>query len=225
MSSSRSAIFATLRRSLKASDSDVARRQAVKDRLNIVHKSIQPARGQGTQEQRKQTFIAQAHIVSATTHLLGALEDVGVAVAAYLRSHDLLLTLRCGDDPRLAGIDWAAAGLETSRGRSYGDDLTAVSYAECGVAETGTLALISGSHNPVSLNFLPDNHIVIVSTRQILATYEDAIAQLRIQKGEEAWPRTVNFITGPSRSADIEQKLLLGAHGPRRLHILIVENG
>ena len=91
-----------------------------------------------------------------------------------------------------------------------------------GIAETGTLALVSGADNPTTLNFLSDNHIVVLSRDAILADYESAFAKLRGAYGKGGAPRTLNFITGPSRSGDIEQTLLLGAHGPRRLHIVIV---
>jgi L-lactate dehydrogenase complex protein LldG len=127
-----------------------------------------------------------------------------------------------GEDARLAAMPWSATTLEISGGPSDGHDLNAVSVAFAGVAESGTLALASGAENPTTLNFLPDNHFVIVATSDIVADYESVWRKLRAHYGKGVMPRTVNFITGPSRSADIEQTLLLGAHGPRRLHILIV---
>ena len=99
-------------------------------------------------------------------------------------------------------------------------DVNAVSAAFAGIAETGTLALVSGPDNPTTLNFLPDNHIVVLPREAIEADYESVFAKLRGVYGKGGAPRTLNFITGPSRSADIEQTLLLGAHGPRRLHIV-----
>ncbi len=108
------------------------------------------------------------------------------------------------------------------RGPSDGHDLNAVSAAFAGIAETGTLALVSGPDNPTTLNFLPDNHIVVLPREAIEADYESVFAKLRNVYGKGEAPRTLNFITGPSRSADIEQTLLLGAHGPRRLHIVVV---
>ena len=101
-----------------------------------------------------------------------------------------------------------------------GDLLGAAAFA--GIAETGTLALVSGPDNPTTLNFLPDNHIVLLPREAIEADYESVFAKVRSVYGKGEAPRTLNFITGPSRSADIEQTLLLGAHGPRRLHIVVV---
>ncbi len=90
------------------------------------------------------------------------------------------------------------------------------------VAETGTLMLRSGPDHPTTLNFLPDTHIVVLRAGQIVGPYEDAWAKLRAA-GD--MPRAVNFVSGPSRTADIEQTIQLGAHGPRRLHIVLIEDG
>ena len=60
-------------------------------------------------------------------------------------------------------------------------------------------------------------------TDRIVGAYEDAWQRLRGQFGSGVMPRVVNWITGPSRTADIEQTLLLGAHGPKRLHILLID--
>jgi hypothetical protein len=90
------------------------------------------------------------------------------------------------------------------------------------MAETGTLILESGTDNPTTINFLPEVHMVVVRAGDIVGDYETAWTALRQRHGKGEMPRTVNMVTGPSRSADIEQTLLLGAHGPRRLHVMIV---
>ena len=95
--------------------------------------------------------------------------------------------------------------------------------AFAGVAETGTLMLTSGAHSPTTLNLLPETHIVVLKKSQITGSYEDGWARLRESQEKDAMPRTVNFITGPSRTGDIEQKILMGAHGPRRLHIVLID--
>jgi L-lactate dehydrogenase complex protein LldG len=97
-----------------------------------------------------------------------------------------------------------------------------VSHAFAAVAETGTLVLTSGADNPTTLNFLPDVHIVVVGARDFASDFESALARLRGRFGAGTMPRAVNMITGPSRSADIEQTLILGAHGPRKLHVMVV---
>jgi len=100
--------------------------------------------------------------------------------------------------------------------------LSSVSHAFAGVAETGTVVLASGTDNPTSLNFLPDNHIVVIDANDVAGDYESVWQRLRERYGDGLMPRAVNLITGPSRSADIEQTLILGAHGPRRLHVIVV---
>ena len=131
-------------------------------------------------------------------------------------------TLRMGADSRLAAMPWAATTIEVLHGPSDGQDPNAISVAFAAVAETGTLALVSGAENPTTLNFLPENHLAVVFAEDVVGDFESVFARLRAAYGVGSLPRTLNFITGPSRSADIEQTLLFGAHGPRRLHIVMV---
>ena len=107
-------------------------------------------------------------------------------------------------------------------GQRMPDDAIGVSHALAGVAESGTLVLASGADNPTTLNFLPETHVVVLAAEDVVGDYETVFAMLRKRYGKAALPRTVNMITGPSRSGDIEQTILLGAHGPRRLHIVII---
>jgi L-lactate dehydrogenase complex protein LldG len=137
------------------------------------------------------------------------------------------MTAQRGADPLLAALPWERAGtLEVSpvSARAPGDHngLTAVSHAFAAVAETGTLVMASGADNPTSLNFLPDNHVVVVEASDVAGDYETVWRRLREKFGDGVMPRALNLITGPSRSADIEQTMLLGAHGPRRLHVILV---
>jgi L-lactate dehydrogenase complex protein LldG len=128
-----------------------------------------------------------------------------------------------GSDPLLHGLPWdSTPQIEVAHGRSDGKDAVSVSHALAGVAESGTIMLASGPENPTTLNFLPETHIVVLAAADIVGDYESAFDMVRSRHGRGTMPRTVNLITGPSRSADIEQTLLLGAHGPRRLHLVIV---
>jgi L-lactate dehydrogenase complex protein LldG len=147
------------------------------------------------------------------------------AVATFLRDQNLGPAIRRGADPRLDGMPWEATMLEIARGPSDGSDAASVSHAFAGVAETGTLVLVSGEDNPSTLNFLPDDHIVVVDGADVVADYERVWTLVRGRYGKGEMPRTVNLVTGPSRSGDIEQILLMGAHGPRRVHIVLVDRG
>ena len=222
MNEARDQIFATIRRSLGVREGDAVRRQAAEARMEAARPGIQPARGRGALENRIAMFIRQAQSVSASVARVSQAREIPAEIARFLRDNNLPPAVRMGNDERLRSIDWQGSNLDISHGASCGSHLNSVSHAEGGIAETGTLALVSGPHNPTTLNFLPDNHIVIVRGEAILATYEAIFAQLRARFGKGVLPRTVNLITGPSRSADIEQKLLLGAHGPRRLHVIIL---
>jgi L-lactate dehydrogenase complex protein LldG len=222
--SARDDIMASIRRSLGVTGKEAPRRHIVQDRIERAPKGTIPARGQGSGEERLAVFKTQAELALATVIEVQAYGDVPRAVAQYLRNHNLPAALRMGQDPRLTGMPWAETSLDISTGRSDGADLNAVSHAFGGVAESGTVVMVSGPENPSTLNFLPDNHIVVVLAKDICADYESAWSKVRYAFGKGAMPRTVNFITGPSRSGDIEQTMLLGAHGPRRLHVVVVRD-
>jgi L-lactate dehydrogenase complex protein LldG len=220
----RDLVFAAMRRSLGVTGAEAPRRAAVAARLAGHPRGVVPARGQLPPQERLGLFARMLEAASGTTERVVSAADVPAAVATFLRSHNLPLRVRRGDDPRL-DLPWGnAPALEILRGASDGRDLAAVSHAFTAVAETGTLVLASGPDNPTTLNFLPDVHIVVVEAVDIASDFETVMARLRERYGTGAMPRTVNMITGPSRSADIEQTLLLGAHGPRKLHVIVVGN-
>jgi L-lactate dehydrogenase complex protein LldG len=220
--SARDEIFSNLRRSLHVTGAEAPRRAAVRSRLDQHPAGIIPARGQGDAAVKNATFKAEAERAGATLAVVASLSDVPAEIARYLRELNLPATLRMGADPRLDGLPWGETSLEVAHGASDGHDLNALSAAFAGVAETGTLALVSGVDNPTTLNFLPDNHIVVLQAEDMVGDLEGVFARVRAHYGVGSMPRTLNFITGPSRSADIEQTLLFGAHGPRRLHIVLV---
>jgi L-lactate dehydrogenase complex protein LldG len=197
---------------------------AVRDRLAQAPSGVVPARGQGDDATRLATFKSEAERAKASVVEVAHASDVPNEIARYLRDANLPATLRMGEDSRLAAMPWSETALELSHGPSEGHDLNGLSAAFAAVAESGTLALTSGADNPTTLNFLPDNHVVVVFARDVVADYESVWRNLRTRFGKGEMPRTLNFITGPSRSADIEQTLLLGAHGPRRLHIVVVKD-
>ncbi|MFN3719778.1 MAG: lactate utilization protein C [Rhizobium rhizophilum] len=219
---SRQAILSRIRTSLKVSGDDAERAATVSSRIAEHPLGIIPKRGQLPAAERLALFIAMAEKYNATTERLPSRETLPTAVADYLKQRNLPAAIRIGADARLVDLPWQTAGaIEIRHGASDGDDLVAVSHAFGGIAETGTLCVLSGPDNPVTLNFLPDHHIVVVEAADIVGDMESLWANLRAAQGE-TMPRTVNMITGPSRSADIEQTLLLGAHGPRALHVAVI---
>jgi L-lactate dehydrogenase complex protein LldG len=221
--SSRDAILNRVRHSLGQPASDGVRQKAVADRLENAPQGVIPARGQLPPAGRVELFCTMAEKLFATVQRIARPEDVPAAVAEYLRGRNLPASIRMGGDPRLAALPWRKQrALEVKNGPSDGDDAAGVSHAAGGVAETGTLLMLSGAGNPTTINFLPEHHIVVIDAADIDGDLESAIAKVRQTFGKGKMPRTLNLISGPSRSGDIEQKLILGAHGPRALHILVV---
>jgi L-lactate dehydrogenase complex protein LldG len=219
----RSTLFASIRQSLGVTGDEPARRAVVADRLKQHPRGVIPARGQLPPQERVKLFADMVEAAAGTAEILPNAADVPAAIAVLLRRHNLPMQIRRGDDPRLAALPWEKERtLEVSTGASDGHQLVSVSYAFAGVAETGTLVMASGPDNPTTLNFLPDTHVVVVDAKDVAGDYETVWARVREAFGIDALPRAINMITGPSRSADIAQILILGAHGPRRLHVLVV---
>jgi len=99
--------------------------------------------------------------------------------------------------------------------------ITCVDYA---LAETGTLALSSDETAALLVSLLPPVHIAIVRRSQIYSTLEEVIDRLGHQLvNHEAAGRSVSFITGPSRTSDVELVLSIGVHGPKELHVILIE--
>lgn len=222
MTAARDEILSNIRRSLGVTGREAPRRAVVAERLAGHPNGVIPQRGQLDGAARVAMFKAQALGALATVAEVASASEAPAEIARYLREANLPATIRMGEDAQLAALPWGATALDVSRGASDGHDLNGVSHAAGGVAETGTLILTSGPDNPTTVNFLPDNHIVLVDARDIARDYEGAWTALRATFGAGHMPRVVNMITGPSRSGDIEQTLLLGAHGPRNLHVVIV---
>jgi len=223
---SRDRILDNVRRALRRSaPADVA---ALETRLAEAPAGPLPARGQLPRGERIAMFIKMADQAKATVKRVARTDDLPAAIADYLASENLPARLRLAPDPRLTGLPWHTRPLiEVTTGPSDGGDAVSLCQAEAGLAETGTLMMASGAQGPTTLNFLPETEIVVLGADDVVGGLEEAWAALRARREFStrdiaAMPRAVNFITGPSRSADIGQKLQMGAHGPRRLHIVVV---
>lgn len=164
-------------------------------------------------------FIAKMESVHAAVVRVATMDRVSEAVDAHLGQHGLSPDLVVAPDPELEAIPWSNR-FAIERRAASGDDRVSVTGAFAGIAETGTLVLLSGPESPTTLNFLPDDHIVVLRADRIVTHMEDAWARLRRERGK--MPRSVNFITGPSKTADVEQTIQEGAHGPRRLRVILV---
>jgi L-lactate dehydrogenase complex protein LldG len=195
---------------------DFARRKAVAEAYMAAQKrGPQPVVG----KQLAARFQAKAEYLASTVELVEAMSDVPAAVARYLSG--LELGRQAVATPDVAELAWAAAGLEVRGGVAVDADKVGISGCFCAIAETGTLLLLSGPDSPATVSLLPETHIALVPESRIVAMMEDAFALLRAERGH--LPRAANFISGPSRTGDIEQTIVLGAHGPCRVHLIVVK--
>lgn len=165
-------------------------------------------------------FREKSEALSSTVEEVGKLEELPPAIARYLSRHELPPQAVCW--PELSGLAWREASLDVAARGVLGSDLVGITGCFCAVAETGSLMLCSGPETPAALSLLPETHIAIVPAGRIVAGMEEAWGLARAELPE--LPRAVNFISGPSRTGDIEQTIVLGAHGPYRVHIIIVRN-
>ena len=226
--SGRAAVLGSIRRSLGRGPLDEAARAVLDERMAKPTPNLVPARTDISQDERIELFTSMAEAVFATVARVSGADAVPGAVADYLAQHNLPPALVMAPDPALDAYPWGERPmLAIRRGRAEEADRVGVTGAVMGFAETGTLMMTSGPDHPSTLNFLPETHIVVLPAEKIGGAYEEGWAHLRAEGGPDVdanfMPRTVNLVTGPSRTADIEQTIALGAHGPRRLHIVIVE--
>jgi len=163
-------------------------------------------------------FRARAESMQSTTEEVASEALVPAAVARYLKSSGVL-PAGCVW-PRLLHLDWKGAGLSLEAREANGNDAVGVTGAFAAIAETGTLVLASGPDTPSTASLLPETHVAILAASRIVPHMEDAFALAREAFGE--LPRAINFVSGPSRTADIDQTIVLGAHGPSRVHIVLV---
>lgn len=230
--SDREAVLGSLRRSL-GRDGPVDADTANKLRARMVGhaRNIVPQRTELDDAGLVSLFETMATKVHATVAHVSDMSEVPAAVGDYLRSENLPSEIVMAPDSTLDEAPWSDnALLEIRRGAPVESDQVSVTSAPAAVAETGTLAMYSGPDHPSTLNFMPETHVVVLPAGRVVKSYEDVWDSIRAQAADPdsgrngQLPRTVNFVTGPSRSGDIEQTLLLGAHGPRRLHIVIVDS-
>ncbi len=163
-------------------------------------------------------FREKSEALSSSVDLVASEADVPAAVARYLAGLDLGDKSVCW--PGLAALPWAASGLQVEARAARDADLVGITGSFCAIAETGTLMLLSGPDTPGSVSLLPETHVAVVAASRIVPGMEEGWNLARAERGE--LPRAVSFISGPSRTGDIEQTIVLGAHGPYRVHIVIV---
>ena len=218
--SARENILARVRGALRRDAGDGVALSAVQAYINTHALSARP----GVSGDLVARFRDKALALSTTFSDVVHLHEVPTAVAAYLRAHNLPLHAVCW--PSLQALAWGDNGVQVEARPATDTDLVGITEVFCAIAEAGTLMTLSGAHTPAVSSLLPETHIAVVRTVQIVPAMEEAWQRLRYTGGSEGYmPRAVNFISGPSRTADIEQTLTFGAHGPYRVHIVLISDG
>jgi L-lactate dehydrogenase complex protein LldG len=227
MSAAREDIIGGIRRALGRGTLPGETRAELGARVAAHRRNLIPARAAALDRAgRIDLFVAMAEAVQTSVVRVAGAADVPAEVARYLAAENLPAELVMAPDPALDAIPWSERPLLRIRhGKAEAHDLVSLTPCLAAVAETGTLMLVSGPDTPTTLNFLPDTQIVVLHAGQVVASYEDGwdLVRARAGGGGKGWPRTVNLITGPSRTGDIEQRIQLGAHGPRRLHVVLID--
>jgi L-lactate dehydrogenase complex protein LldG len=193
---------------------DAAEREAVADYLARHPEGPRPP----MPDDLVARFVAEAQQLSTTVDEVASMAEAPAAAHRYLAEHGLPTSAIAWQT--LEALPWTEAGLAVEFRKPQDTDLVGITGCFCATAETGSLVLLSGPETYASAGLLPETHIAIVPDSRIVAGHEDAFALIRAERGE--LPRAVNFVSGPSRTGDIEQTIVLGAHGPYRVHVIIV---
>ena len=215
MSAAREQVLARIRSALGRGELDPERTAELRDRIARHSRHIEP----DFSETPRQRFRQKLEAAEASFAELDKLDGVAAEVERYLETHGAEKRIATSGDELLRAIEWPTS-IEVQPWVAANDRRVSVTAAYCGIAETGSLLLVSGEQNPTSLNFLPDYHVVVIKAEQLVLRMEDAWDRLRASTRQ--MPRSVNFISGPSKTADVEQTVEYGAHGPRCLHVILV---
>ena len=219
-------MLARIRARLGRDELDDRARERLEARLKTPKANLIPAVAQGTTTELRARFVERALKCSASVDEVSSLQDIPQTVAQYLSRNNLPPEIVLAGTPALLSLPWENTAFLNRKAPPIAlEGAVSLTPSFAGVAETGTLMLCSGAQTPTTFNFLAETHIVVLSAKDIVGSLEEALALLRAQclGGVSSWPRNINLITGPSRTADIEQTMYMGAHGPRRLHVILVD--
>lgn len=223
------AILGAIRRGLRRGPLPADQAAMLEGRLARHPRHLIPARSRLPRPEQVALFIRNVEKEFGTVARIPDPSAVPDAVVEYLAAQNLPARIVVAPHPEFDAIDWSSRPLlEREARRARDGDLVSLQHGWAGVAETGTIFLPSDAARPTTLNLLPETEIVALWASRIVGAYEEAWDRLREERQDPItggfMPRNLMLVTGPSRSADIEQTLELGAHGPRRLHVLLIED-
>src|SRR2546423_2455704 len=191
-----------------------------------------------SREELVERFAFEASAVGAHVHRANSVGELAGAVARVCADADVREVALSGAT-LFAELDLsarlAAHGLSSFEASDFGADehdefvarlegcgagVTAADYA---IAETGTVALGSDEEGALLVSLLPAIHVAVLRASQIVGSLGAAIEKLKAARIARAEPcRSATFITGPSRTSDVELVLSIGVHGPKELHLIIL---
>jgi L-lactate dehydrogenase complex protein LldG len=225
---SRDAILGAIRRGLRRGALPDDQAMALRARLAAHPRHLIPARSRVPRPAQVALFVHNVEKEFGTVTRVADGAAVPAAVAGYLAAQNLAPSLAMAPHPELQALPWSEYPLLSIRqGRGEASDAVSLQHGYAGVAETGTLVLPGGPQRPTTLNLLSETAIVVLRASRVVGAYEEAWDWLRAEQASASsgiLPRNVMLVTGPSRSADIESVLELGAHGPRRLHVILIDD-
>ncbi len=220
---SRDLVLNAIRRGLRRGPLPEDQKAMLRGRLALHPRHPIPARSRLPHPEQVDLFVRNVEKEFGSVTRVPDLTAVPDAVADYLSAQNLPSRFVMAPHPDLQAVPWSERPmLEIRQGKAEATDAVSVTQAFAAIAETGTLMLPSAPARPTTLNLLADTAIVVLRASNLVGAYEEAWDKLRAEIG--GMPRNVMLVTGPSRSADIEQTLELGAHGPRNLHVVLVED-
>lgn len=226
---SKEAILGAIRRGLKRGPLPADQQAMLEGRLMTHPRHLIPARSRRPRPDQIALFVHNVEKEFGTVERVPDAAAVPAAVADYLAAQNLPPRFAMAPHPELTAIPWAERPLlEMEQRRARASDQVSLQHGYAAVAETGTLMLPSAPERPTTLNLLAETEIVVLRASRVVGAYEEAWDRLRAENRDARsggfMPRNIMFVTGPSRSADIEQTLELGAHGPRRLHVILIDD-
>jgi L-lactate dehydrogenase complex protein LldG len=219
---SRDAILGRVREALGKSGADSAARADAEACLAAHAQGPRPAMPADLVAR----FMQRATDMASTVEPIASRAEIPAAVARYLDALELPPELAEQKShagvcwPEFADLDWSGQGLTIEARPTAGHDRLGITGSFCAIAETGTLVFTTGAATPTATALLPDTHVAVVRADRVVSGMEEAFALVRTAHG--GMPRAMNMMSGPSRTGDIEQTIVLGAHGPFRVHILLL---
>jgi L-lactate dehydrogenase complex protein LldG len=220
--SAREQVLAKIGTRLEAHSSPADRLQKVDGRLSMHPRNTVPGRGKKSHAELIELFCTMLTAVQGSVSQVESLQQVPETILSYLEQNKLGQAVCLDEEAELLEIPWnTSSNLEFTHWVAKRSISVGITSCYGAVAETGSLVACSSSNHAITMNFLAETNIVILDARNLVGVYEEIWDRLRTTSGMRL-PRDLTLISGPSCTGDIEMVLEFGAHGPKRLHVIIV---